>query len=64
MKRMKRCTQAPTRKPSTWDMWFETSRAGPRKGTFSCPTMRMRKMVWVSIQSRKRMRYSSTTVTM
>ena len=56
MKRMKRCTQAPIRKPSTCDMWLETSSAGPWNGTFSWPTMRMRKMLWVSSQSTKRTR--------
>ncbi len=42
MNRTKRCTDAPIRKPSTCDRWFDTSSAGPRNGTWSCPTMRMR----------------------
>ena len=37
---------------------------GPRHGTFSAPTMRMRKNVWVSGQRTKRTRNSSTAVAM
>ncbi len=64
MKRTKRWIVALISSPSTCDMWFETSSAGPLDGTFSWPTMRIRKIVCAVIQRMKRARKSGTTVTM
>ncbi len=45
-------------------MWFATSSAGPRKGTFSWPRILTLNRLWVAIHKTKRIKKSGTTVTM